>query len=185
MPALSPVGKALLIVEAVSLVIGPWVAEHLQSRREEEDEETDSDLDPADVLMDYLTGKIGLAPLQLLTNKQLKQAADNLITEDFQELGVKDRGAQIREIVDDIIQAASSSRGSGKAVSQEDRVGLGRLGPLRFRNSRQPLRRAAASRTQQVSEAAPDEAAADVKGPGGVPKEHGNSASAGPADDQQ
>jgi hypothetical protein len=46
----------------------------------------------------------GLAPLQLLTNKQLKQAVDNLVTEDFQELGVKDRGAQIREIVDDIIQ---------------------------------------------------------------------------------
>lgn len=46
----------------------------------------------------------GLAAVQLLRNEQLQAAVDNLISEDFQELGVTDKGAEIRKIVADIIE---------------------------------------------------------------------------------
>lgn len=42
--------------------------------------------------------------MQLLRNDQLQAAVDNLISEDFEELGVTDRGAEIRRIVDEIIE---------------------------------------------------------------------------------
>jgi hypothetical protein len=49
----------------------------------------------------------GLAALQMLRNDQLSAAVDNLVTEDFAELGVNDRGREIRSIVDEIIQVGS------------------------------------------------------------------------------
>jgi hypothetical protein len=49
----------------------------------------------------------GLAALQLLRNEQLSAAVDNLVTEDFAELGVNDRGREIRSIVDDIIRVSA------------------------------------------------------------------------------
>lgn len=54
--------------------------------------------------------------MQLLSNKQLRQAVDSLVTEDFQELGVKDRGRQIRQIVDDIIEASLEPRACAEAA---------------------------------------------------------------------
>jgi hypothetical protein len=50
----------------------------------------------------------GLAALQLLRNEQLSAAVDNLVTEDFAELGVNDRGREIRSIVDDIIRVSTA-----------------------------------------------------------------------------
>lgn len=51
---------------------------------------------------------LGLAALQLLRNEQLSAAVDNLVTEDFAELGVNDRGREIRSIVDDIIRVSTA-----------------------------------------------------------------------------
>eukprot|EP00882_Tetradesmus_deserticola_P008516 GHRQ01008979.1.p1 GENE.GHRQ01008979.1~~GHRQ01008979.1.p1 ORF type:complete len:222 (+),score=88.56 GHRQ01008979.1:61-726(+) len=98
--------KAVLFLELAGMVAGQLVASRSGRRRSssESDAGSDSDLDPADVLMDYLTGRTSLSALQLLRNEQLSAAVDNLVTEDFAELGVKDRGREIRSIVDDIIQ---------------------------------------------------------------------------------
>lgn len=45
--------------------------------------------------------------MQMLRNDQLQAAVDNLITDDFEELGVSDRGAEIRKIVEEIIEVTA------------------------------------------------------------------------------
>ncbi|WIA30428.1 hypothetical protein OEZ86_000512 [Tetradesmus obliquus] len=127
------------------MVAGPLLRSQTKRRGRSSDSEADSgsDLDPADVLMDYLTGETSLAALQMLRNDQLSAAVDNLVTEDFAELGVNDRGREIRSIVDDIIKAREkgvdtpSSR--QQRQQQQQQPGLGKVGPLRFRNSKQAL----------------------------------------------
>ena len=67
--------------------------------------------------------RAGLSSVQLLSNKQLRQAVDSLVTEDFNELGVRDRGRQIRQIVDDIIEVRRRQvlcRGLGGCVREQD-----------------------------------------------------------------
>jgi hypothetical protein len=50
--------KAVLFLELAGMVAGPWIASKTsRRRRRSSDTGSDSDLDPADVLMDYLTGK--------------------------------------------------------------------------------------------------------------------------------
>ncbi|KAF6258936.1 hypothetical protein COO60DRAFT_1068198 [Scenedesmus sp. NREL 46B-D3] len=133
--------KAVLFLELAGMVAGPLIASKTGRRRSSSDSDagSDSDLDPADVLMDYLTGRTSLAALQLLRNEQLSAAVDNLVSEDFAELGVNDRGHEIRRIVDDILQArekgADTPSSRQQRQQQQQGEGLGRVGPLRFRNN--------------------------------------------------
>lgn len=100
--------QTVLAVEAAGLALA--LAAGIISRRGEIEESSGSgsDLDPADVLMDYLTGRAGLAALKLLRNDQLQAAADTLVTEDFEELGVSDRGAEIKRTVASIIEVRAA-----------------------------------------------------------------------------
>ncbi|WIA10372.1 hypothetical protein OEZ85_010564 [Tetradesmus obliquus] len=135
--------KAVLFLELAGMVAGPLLRSQTKRRERSSDSEADSgsDLDPADVLMDYLTGETSLAALQMLRNDQLSAAVDNLVTEDFAELGVNDRGREIRSIVHDIIKAREKGvdTPSSRQQRQQQQPGLGKVGPLRFRNSKQAL----------------------------------------------
>lgn len=52
--------KAVLFIELAGTALGPLAAAGSKRQQKDvSDEDTDSDLDPADVLMDYLTGKTG------------------------------------------------------------------------------------------------------------------------------
>eukprot|EP00879_Flechtneria_rotunda_P006600 GHRR01006935.1.p1 GENE.GHRR01006935.1~~GHRR01006935.1.p1 ORF type:complete len:256 (+),score=115.80 GHRR01006935.1:133-900(+) len=161
--------QVVLFLEAASIVAGPLVPRRHETATEEDSSK--DDFDPADILMGYLTGRKGLSAVRLLSNKQLQEAVDNLVTEDYEELDVKDKGKEIRQMIAEIIEMREQQAkegNSGKASSNRapGRVGLGKLGPLRYRSSRKHSAATAGAQAPQPARAAttvgaspPDQAA--------------------------
>lgn len=83
---------------------------------------------PADVLVDYLAGRVAGRALQGLGSEELLEAAAGLDSEDLGELGVTDGGKEIRELVDGIVQVRRLCRRRRGARGHMGRWASGHVG---------------------------------------------------------